>query len=596
MADRGVDIVIRGAGLQALTKAVALAESGKKVLVVEQGPKPGGRISAFRRGRYEFETGFPGGGESSLRYADAVALDARLRELGGEVRYDRAAAVTEKNAVTLSDGTVIPCGEAIAVFGPDEELVDRTFTVFLGLDVPAEALDIQSGTAGGIRCRVLPTAAGVCALRLTKLLPEGAFDAVTEAVYFSWKDRVAREIVEDFEKETGADIRNHIEEMDAATPATWARRLLPPDHPGHARRLANAIHPAIQHAVVAEVTEREYAKSFRLVPDAEKGTEKLAVFRAGQYITLKLDIGGRIIWKPYSIQSGPGAVLAPDGGSYTITIRRALGGLGSEFVLDHWKVGTRVDLSAPMGDFYYSPLRDARQVLGLAGGSGITPFFSLVSAIADGIEDLDLTILYGSRTVSGILLREELEELAARCGGKVKIVHVISDEAAEGLERGLISREILKKYAPAGDMTVYFSGGGDFRDYALKEAEILCLPRRRLRHEMFGEVKDARVLPDWPAAVREESFTVTAREDGRTWMLPCRAGQSLMDAMERGGVGASFRCRSGECGWCRTRLISGEVFAVGASDGRPEGDRANGWIHPCGTFPLSDVILELPRR
>ena len=335
MADRGVDIVIRGAGLQALTKAVALAESGKKVLVVEQGPKPGGRISAFRRGRYEFETGFPGGGESSLRYADAVALDARLRELGGEVRYDRAAAVTEKNAVTLSDGTVIPCGEAIAVFGPDEELVDRTFTVFLGLDVPAEALDIQSGTAGGIRCRVLPTAAGVCALRLTKLLPEGAFDAVTEAVYFSWKDRVAREIVEDFEKETGADIRNHIEEMDAATPATWARRLLPPDHPGHARRLANAIHPAIQHAVVAEVTEREYAKSFRLVPDAEKGTEKLAVFRAGQYITLKLDIGGRIIWKPYSIQSGPGAVLAPDGGGYTITIRRALGGLGSEFVLDH---------------------------------------------------------------------------------------------------------------------------------------------------------------------------------------------------------------------------------------------------------------------
>ena len=216
--------------------------------------------------------------------------------------------------------------------------------------------------------------------------------------------------------------------------------------------------------------------------------------------------------------------------------------------------------------------------------------------MADGLETPDITILYGSRTVSGILLREELDKLADRCAGKVRIVHVISDEKKEGWEHGLLSREILKKYAPEGDMTVYFSGGGEFRDYALKEAETLGLPARRLRHEMFGEVKDARTLPDWPAEVREGEYSVTVRGQDRIWMLTCRAGQSLMDAMERSGVGASFRCRSGECGWCRTRLISGEVYVVPASDGRPEGDRANGWIHPCGTFPLSDVTLELPLR
>ena len=598
MPDKDFDIVVQGAGLHALETAVSLAEAKRKVLVAEQGPKPGGRCAAFRRGLYEFETDLPGHEEGVLVYADAAAMDTRLRSLGSEVWYDRAVTAAGEHSVTLSDGTRVPCGDVITDFTPDAALLSRAFTVFLGLDVPPESLGAKRPVKNELHSHILPGRArgGGCVLQLTKYLPEGAFDAVTEADYFRWKEDTARDIVEEFERETGADLQSHIEEIDAATPATWARKLLPPDHPGHARKIANALHPSIQHMVVAEITEREFAKSYRLVPDKEKGTEKVAFFRAGQYITLKLSIDGRTVWKPYSIQSGPGDALTPDGGSYTITIRRCLGGLGSEYVLDHWQPGTKVDISAPMGDFYYSPLRDARQVLGLAGGSGITPYFSLVSAIADGIEDFEMTILYGSRTASGILLRGELDALAERCGGRVKIVHVISDEEPAGYEHGFISREILKKYAPAGDVTVYFSGGGDFRTYAEEETEVLNLPRRRLRHEMFGEVKDARTMPDWPRDVQDGEFAVTALGEDRIWSLRCRAGQSLMDAMERGGVGASFRCRSGECGWCRTKLLSGDVYVVPASDGRPAGDAANGWIHPCGSFPLSDVTLELPRR
>ena len=597
MSDVSVDTVIRGAGLRALETAVTLAESGKRVLVVEQGPRPGGRSSAFRRGLYAFETALPWEEASEGSYARAVALDTRLRELGSVVWYDRAIVSTGPDTAILSDGTRISCGEVIAPPREDEERICRAFSVFLGLDAPAKELGVQNVAGEKIRGQVLSGhARGGCVLQLGTELPEGVFDAVTEQEYFRWKERAARDLVETYERETGAEVQSHIEEIEIATPATWARRLLGPDHPSHARKLADALHPSVQHMIVSEVTEREHAKSYRLVPDKKKGTERAAFFRAGQYITLKLSIEGHTIWKPYSIQSGPGDALASDGGSYTVTIRRALGGLGSEYVLDHWKVGTEVDISAPLGDFYYSPLRDARQVLGLAGGSGITPFFSLVAAIADGIEDFDMTILYGSRTVSGILLREELDALAERCCGRVRVIHVISDETPEGYEHGLISREVLKKFAPAGDMSVYFSGGGDFRDYALREAEVLDLPRRRLRHEMFGEVKDPRTMSGWPPEHREGTFAVTARGRDRTWFLRCRAGQSLMDAMERAGVGASFRCRSGECGWCRTRLVSGEVWTVPDSDGRPEGDPENGWIHPCGSFPLSDVTLELPER
>lgn len=42
----------------------------------------------------------------------------------------------------------------------------------------------------------------------------------------------------------------------------------------------------------------------------------------------------------------------------------------------------------------------------------------MAAAIADGIEDFDMTILCGSRTSDGILLKDEIEALAARSGGR----------------------------------------------------------------------------------------------------------------------------------------------------------------------------------
>ncbi|MFR1480801.1 MAG: hypothetical protein ACLSB9_36515 [Hydrogeniiclostridium mannosilyticum] len=66
-----------------------------------------------------------------------------------------------------------------------------------------------------------------------------------------------------------------------------------------------------------------------------------------------------------------------------------------------------------MGTFIYEPLRDASHIIGIAGGSGITPFMSVGKAIADGDEDCSLTLFYGSRTCRHILFKAELDKLQA---------------------------------------------------------------------------------------------------------------------------------------------------------------------------------------
>ena len=131
-------------------------------------------------------------------------------------------------------------------------------------------------------------------------------------------------------------------------------------------RLAAALHPAVQHLLVAAAAERgSDVRTYTLVPDEAKGTKALAYFSAGQYLSVSLTIGSSRLTRPYSLSSSPRESLA---GRYALTVKRTEGGLASQFILDTWAPGTEVTASAPLGEFTYEPLRDAKTIVGLAGG------------------------------------------------------------------------------------------------------------------------------------------------------------------------------------------------------------------------------------
>ena len=359
----------------------------------------------------------------------------------------------------------------------------------------------------------------------------------------------------------------------------------------NANILAKKLHPNVQYAVVEKVTEHVDAKSYTLVPDKEKGTEQLAYFRAGQYVSIALDIGDAKLNKPYTIRSCPKDALK---GTYTITVKRTAKGFASDYILDNWQVGTKVKLSAPLGEFYHQELRDAKQVVALAGGSGITPFYSMAAAIADGTEDFTLTILYGSRTKDAILLRDELEAVAAASTGKVKIVHVLSDEEAEDCEKGFITAELIKKYAPEGDYSVYLCGPKAMYKFMDAELPTLGLKARRIRQELPGEYGDPTADAAYPKDAAGKTYQITVLIRGEAQTVSCRADQTLLDALEKAGIRAPSHCRSGECGWCHSRLVSGDVYIPEDVDGRRAADKKFGWVHPCCSYPVSDVTLDVP--
>ncbi len=353
-------------------------------------------------------------------------------------------------------------------------------------------------------------------------------------------------------------------------------------------RLAKTLHPDYQKLVVAEIIDHAGADSKTFVFQREDGAP-VAYFRAGQYLSLKLRIGESFVTRPYSISSSPKWALE---GKVAITVRSNPGGFAADWLLENLKVGDVVTASGAEGQFYYEELRDSKNVIALAGGSGITPFLSMAYAIRDEIEDFNLTILFGSRTRENILFAKELEQITAACP-KVKVVHVLSDEQAEGYENGYITAELIQKYAPE-DYSIFLCGPEAMYRFAEKEIEKLGLPRRKVRREMLGVTKSVWEQPGYPAGSKDQTYKVTVRRGAEEYQIDALANEPVLTAIERAGIEAPSRCRSGECGWCRSKLISGEVYVPAENEGRRFSDIEHNYLHPCASFPVSDLVIEVP--
>ena len=353
---------------------------------------------------------------------------------------------------------------------------------------------------------------------------------------------------------------------------------------------AKAMHPDFQKFVIDEIIDHADADAKTFMLRRADG-QAAAFFRAGQYISLKLPIGDSFVTRPYSISSSPKWALA---GRYAVTVKKNPGGFAADWMLENFKVGDEVIGSDGQGQFYYEKLRDAKKVIALAGGSGITPFLSMAYAIRDGLEDFDLTILFGSRTEKAILFRKELDEICATTD-KVKVVHVLSDEEKEGFEHGFLTAELIKKYAPAEEAySVFICGPEAMYRFLVPEVEKLGLEKKYVRRELLGATKKVWEMPGYPAEMKDKTFTLTVKQGANETVCECSANEPVLVAVERAGIKAPSRCRSGECGWCRSRLLSGEVFIPEETDGRRWADKQANEIHPCASFPLSDLVLVVP--
>ena len=359
--------------------------------------------------------------------------------------------------------------------------------------------------------------------------------------------------------------------------------------------LARSLHPERIDLVVTEFREETLStRTFRLRP-ATGSQSELPVFRAGQYLSLKVPVADSWLTRPYSIASAPYEALGADG-FYEVAIRRKEGGFLTERIWETWRPGTEISASGPHGTFYYEPLRDSPEIVALAGGSGITPIRSMLREIAAGRVDARIALLYGTSRPDDLPFEAEILDLAARLPERIRVAFVCSkpDERWYG-PTGFLTAACIRDHAgdPAGK-TFFLCGPPEMYRFLDQELAALGIPRRRIRREVFGEEAAIAACPGFPLETLDQSFWLTVRTGTAVNTVPAAAEETILAALERAGLAPDSQCRSGECGLCRSHLVSGEVFIKPEGDGRREADRRLGFIHPCATYPLSDLDVRLP--
>ena len=202
--------------------------------------------------------------------------------------------------------------------------------------------------------------------------------------------------------------------------------------------IASVIHPEVQHVKVSETVKlSDKVKLFKLIPDKEAGTERLAPFAAGACISAEIIIDGRIYRRPYSISSSPLE------GYYEIIIKKTPGGIVSSYFFDCVEQGFSFNISEPFGEFTYNSIRDAKTVIGVAGGVGITPFRSYIKAISDGAESFELILLYGVDSPDDIIMKDELDKACK--SSNIKVIYVVSgnEDVPNCFRSGFITADLI---------------------------------------------------------------------------------------------------------------------------------------------------------
>ncbi len=357
------------------------------------------------------------------------------------------------------------------------------------------------------------------------------------------------------------------------------------------KEVARECHPEVTHVKVVKVMD--------VSPTARKFTfeavapDKLPPFMAGQYVSFDLNIGKTKTTRPYSICSSPFEARSGEHPFFEVTIRNGKPGVGfaSCYLYENLKEGDELTCHLPFGEFHYEPLRDSRKVVALAGGSGITPFYSMAKEVAHGTLDIDLTILYGSVSTKDIILEKELS--AIKCD-KVRFVNVISGEEDYEGEKGFLTAELIRKYSE-GDTTYFVCGPLPMYLFVHGELEKLNVPEKRIRMEVFGAPIDITKAEGYPQDFEPKKVKLTVRRGIQEDVIEASTGESLAVALDRAGIPNRTRCRSGACGYCRCKILEGNFFVPsGRNDGRRLADKEHNYVHACSTYPLSDMIINIP--
>jgi ferredoxin-NADP reductase len=295
---------------------------------------------------------------------------------------------------------------------------------------------------------------------------------------------------------------------------------------------------------------RETQDAVSIVLDVPESSSRHFGYQAGQFLTLLVCVNGQQHRRCYSMSSSPAA-----GEDLRITVKRDRDGVVSNWLNDTAAPGNDIHALPPQGRFV---LKDTdREVVAFAGGSGITPVFSLLrSTLMSSTRRARL--FYANRGRDSVIFDEALASLNDSHSGRFVLHHHLDDESGVVTPAHVDAFVARAKDADAAEY--YICGPGPFMDIVQTTLRTAGVPADRVHLEHF-EVSETPVgsSADGGGVVTED---VTIELQGRKITVPYSPGDTLLQTARMAGLRAPSSCEIGSCGTCMARLTQGSAHML----------------------------------
>lgn len=329
----------------------------------------------------------------------------------------------------------------------------------------------------------------------------------------------------------------------------------------------------------------------------EQPTPKIT-YKAGQFLTLIVQVGGKEVRRAYSLSSSP--FIDAD---LVVTVKRVERGLMSNWLPDNLVVDQRVRVMAPTGHFTTEYKKEnKRHLIMFAGGSGITPMMSIIKSTLSQEPESICSLIYCNRDIDSIIFKEKLDEMQTVDQGRLHVIHVL-DNAPMNWQgySGLLNHDMLTKLSEripdwGFDKTTFLMCGPEGM---MKNVENLLSQRNISKEKIFkesfvqGTIDKGEKKVEVSTSNEKKAREVTIRYDGQEYKFMVESTRTILETALDQGIDLPYSCQSGLCTACRGKALSGQV-KLDEEEGLSKSERAEGYVLTCVGHPMTDdVVIEI---
>lgn len=332
--------------------------------------------------------------------------------------------------------------------------------------------------------------------------------------------------------------------------------------------------------------KKETADAVSILFDIPNVLKEEFKFVAGQYINIKKNLAGEDLRRAYSICS------APNSGELRIAIKAVDNGTFSVFAATILKEGDVLEVSKPLGKFMLETnSANAKNYLGIAAGSGITPIMSMIKAVISEESKSTFTLIYGNKTEANTIFYAEINQLKNLYPTQFQVQYVFSRAPKEAALFGRIDKGnlnfILKNKFKNTSFDTAFLCGPELMINAIKEILIENnLDKNNIHFELFTPpvALENVTIPTFEGTCE---ITIALDDEENTFEMDSKL--TILTAALKKGLDAPYSCQGGICSSCLAKVTEGKAV-MDKNSILSDAEIKEGLILTCQAHPITQKI------